>query len=240
MSFEVWKLVLGYYLVIVSWNLVISFIWEDKMNISFFEVVKTSFPMAILVLCSITALCFAIERWWYFKKIDLDTNGFMETLRNFIGKKKFDAAIELCQSVKNPLGSLMEVAVSNNKKPKSQLIDLMNATRLDKRLEMEQFVIVIGTMGTICPFIGLFGTVVGIIRAFQDLAVSGSGGPSVVASGISEALITTAAGLAVAIPSVVLYNYFMKRIKKHSIEMESNQIRMLVYLVPEKGSKNDG
>ena len=118
----------------------------------------------------------------------------------------------------------------NHQKTKSQLIELMNATRLEERLKMERFTIVLGTLGTICPFIGLFGTVIGIIKAFHDLAVSGSGGPSVVAAGISEALVTTAAGLAIAVPSVVLFNYFMKKVRTLSTVMVTNQMRILVYL----------
>jgi biopolymer transport protein ExbB len=200
------------------------------INVDFIEVVRRSFTMIVLILCSIVALSFTIERWWFFRKINIDVDNFMTILKKYIEENNFKSALNLCRSYNSPLSDLMEVAILNYQKPKSQVIELMNAARLDKRLEMEQYVIVMGTMGTICPFIGLFGTVIGIIRAFHDLAVSGSGGPSVVAAGISEALITTAAGLAIAIPSVVLYNYFMKKVKTISAMMEANQMRVLVYL----------
>jgi biopolymer transport protein ExbB len=200
------------------------------INVDFIEVVRRSFTMIVLILCSIVALSFTIERWWFFRKINIDVDNFMTILKKYIEENNFKSALDLCRSYNSPLSDLMEVAILNYQKPKSQVIELMNAARLDKRLEMEQYVIVMGTMGTICPFIGLFGTVIGIIRAFHDLAVSGSGGPSVVAAGISEALITTAAGLAIAIPSVVLYNYFMKKVKTISAMMEANQMRVLVYL----------
>lgn len=118
----------------------------------------------------------------------------------------------------------------NHQKTKSQLVELMNATRLEERLKMERFTIILGTLGTICPFIGLFGTVIGIIKAFHDLAVSGSGGPSVVAAGISEALLTTATGLAIAIPAVVMFNYFMRKVRNLSILLEANQMRVVNYL----------
>jgi biopolymer transport protein ExbB/TolQ len=79
---------------------------------------------------------------------------------------------------------------------------------------------VLGTVANVAPFIGLFGTVIGVIRAFQSIALKASAGPSVVASGIAEALISTAAGLFVAVPAVIAYNYFLKRSRKLSLELE--------------------
>ena len=88
----------------------------------------------------------------------------------------------------------------------------------------------LGTLGNSAPFIGLFGTVVGIIKAFRDLALAGTGGPTIVAAGIAEALVATAAGLVVAIPASILYNYFMRTVKTLSVQMEAAQIRILTYL----------
>ena len=78
--------------------------------------------------------------------------------------------------------------------------------------------------------IGLFGTVIGIIKAFRDLALAGAGGPTVVAKGISEALVATAGGLMVAIPAVIIYNYFMRRVKAISTDMEVAATRLVVML----------
>jgi biopolymer transport protein ExbB/TolQ len=95
---------------------------------------------------------------------------------------------------------------------------------------LERFLAVLGTLGNIAPFIGLFGTVVGIIDAFQELALAGTGGPAVVAKGIAEALVATAGGLVVAIPAVIFYNYFMRRVKAASTEMEVASTRLVVML----------
>ena len=89
---------------------------------------------------------------------------------------------------------------------------------------------VLGTLGNTVPFVGLFGTVVGIIKAFRDLALAGAGGPAVVAKGIAEALIATAGGLAVAIPAVIVYNYFMRKVKDTSVEMEVASARFVVMI----------
>lgn len=200
------------------------------MNLDLLEVIRKSFTMFILIFCSVITLAFTIERWWFFWKIKLNLENFMATLKKYIEDADFEKALNLCRTTKNPVAKVMEVAIINHKKPKSQVIELMNAARLEQRVRMEQFIIVLGTMATICPFLGLFGTVIGIIRAFHDLAISGSGGPSVVAAGISEALVATAAGLGVAIPAVVLFNYFMKKVKNFSSAMETNQAKILVYL----------
>ena len=200
------------------------------ITLNIIEVIRKSFTMVILIFCSIMALSFAIERWWFFRRIKLDVVNFMTIVRKYIEERKFNNVLDCCKSTQNPLARLVEVSIKNHQKTKSQLVELMNATRLEERLKMERFTIVLGTMGTICPFIGLFGTVIGIIKAFHDLAISGSGGPSVVAAGISEALLTTAMGLAIAIPSVVAFNYFMRKVRNIAVAMEANQIRILDYL----------
>lgn len=200
------------------------------IDIDLLEVIRRSFTMIILIFCSIIALTFAIERWWFFKRISLAVGNFMAVLKKHAEEGDFKAALNLCKSTDSPIARVMEVAIMNHRKSKTQIMELMTATYLEERMRMDRFILVLGTMGTICPFIGLFGTVIGIIKAFHDLAISGSGGPAVVAAGISEALVTTAAGLAIAVPSVVLFNYFMKKIKTTSSIIEAARIRILVYL----------
>lgn len=200
------------------------------ITLGLLEIIRKSSTMVILIFCSILALTFAIERWWFFHRINLDVENFMSRLKRYIEERNFEEALNLCRATESPVARTMEVAIMNHQKPKSQIVELMDAVRLEERLKMERYTIVLGTMGTICPFIGLFGTVIGIIKAFHDLAVSGSGGPSVVAAGISEALVTTASGLAIAVPAVVLFNYFMRKVRAISTTMETSQIRILVYL----------
>lgn len=107
------------------------------------------------------------------------------------------------------------------------------AMRAALGLEMKRLqngLALLATSGSTAPFIGLFGTVIGIIKAFRDLALAGTGGPSVVAKGIAEALVATAGGLAVAIPAAVLYNYFQRRVKTMNAEMEVFSTRFVVML----------
>jgi biopolymer transport protein ExbB/TolQ len=85
---------------------------------------------------------------------------------------------------------------------------------------LEQYISIIGTIGNTAVYIGLFGTVLGIIRAFHDIAAAGAGGMSIVIGGVAEALVCTAAGLFVAIPAVIAYNYFIKRVDHFVNDME--------------------
>jgi biopolymer transport protein ExbB/TolQ len=96
----------------------------------------------------------------------------------------------------------------------------------EQRLVLERNLSLLGTMGNTAPLIGLLGTVWGIMRAFHDMAATGSAGPSVVAAGVAEALFTTAAGLLVAVPAVILYNYFLRRISVMLTQAENHARRL--------------
>ena len=201
-------------------------------NINYLEVLRSSFTLIILIFCSILSLTFAIERWLFFRKIGSDPQPFLNRIQALVSENKAKEALALCERTPGPIPNLIRTALLNRQRPKQDLLDLLSAVRLEERTKMERFLGVLGTLGNTAPFIGLFGTVVGIIKAFHDLASSGSGGPAVVAAGIAEALVATAAGLMVAIPAVILYNYFMRKVKVISSAMESTTMRVLTYLNP--------
>jgi biopolymer transport protein ExbB/TolQ len=99
---------------------------------------------------------------------------------------------------------------------------------------LERGLVVLGTIGSTAPFVGLFGTVLGIIRAFSDLAGDTGAGPSVVAAGVSEALVATAAGLFVAIPAVIAYNFFVRSARRQALELETLAAEFIDSLVKEE------
>jgi biopolymer transport protein ExbB/TolQ len=119
-----------------------------------------------------------------------------------------------------PHRRLALAGLKHREQPAEALGALLIEETKGMRWEAEHRLAALGTVANIAPFVGLFGTVVGVIHAFQSIALKASAGPSVVASGIAEALISTAAGLFVAIPAVVAYNYFLKRARKLSLELE--------------------
>ncbi|MBI4055727.1 MAG: MotA/TolQ/ExbB proton channel family protein [Elusimicrobia bacterium] len=199
-------------------------------EINYLEILKTSFTLVILVFCSILSLTFTLERWLYFRRIRTDTENFLQRIRQLLEHNQMTEALALCDKVEGPISVVAKTALLNRQKSKGEVLDLLGAVRLEERVKMERFLGILGTLGNTAPFIGLFGTVVGIIKAFHDLALSGSGGPAVVAAGIAEALVATAAGLAVAIPAVIVYNYFMRKVKVISVAMEAASMRLLAYL----------
>jgi biopolymer transport protein ExbB len=199
-------------------------------EISYLEIFKESFTLVILLFCSILAVTFAIERWWYFRKAKGSGDALLATVGKLLQGGKQDQALAACKKDTKAVARVIEYGLQHRGRSRDQLEDLLGTKRLEERLKLEKFLVVLGTLGNTVPFIGLFGTVVGIIKAFRDLALAGSGGPAVVAKGIAEALIATAAGLAVAIPAVILYNYFMRKVKDTSVEMEVASSRFVVMI----------
>jgi biopolymer transport protein ExbB len=202
-------------------------------QINIIDVFFGSFTLWILLACSVLALAVTLERWWYFRRSKFSPKKFLELLgkiQTLLLQGKGDEAVQATHGLYGPVPDLIRTAIINRNRSKMELDELLTAARMEQRMILERYLVVLGTLGNICPFIGLFGTVVGIIKAFHDLAVSGSGGPAVVAAGISEALVATAGGLVVAIPAVVVFNYFMKKVKETSTNMEVSSIRLMVVI----------
>ena len=194
------------------------------------HILRSSFALLVLLFCSVLMVTVIVERWWSLRRAEVDVDGFLDRIRKFVEEDHHKEAMALCDSHPGPIPGLVGQALLNRHKTRAYASEIMNAHRLEARLKLEKHLIVLGTLGNSAPFIGLFGTVVGIIKAFRDLALAGTGGPTIVAAGIAEALVATAAGLAVAIPASIFYNYFMKRVQTMAVQMESVQIRILTYL----------
>jgi biopolymer transport protein ExbB/TolQ len=200
-------------------------------DIQILQLFRQSFTLVVMLFLSILSLSFALERWWFFRtasgKADAVLGGVRKQLE---GGGKPESAVAWCQKQPSAVAQVVAYGLMNAGRSRKDLDELMLSKLKEERLRFERFLPVLGTLGNISPFIGLFGTVVGIIKAFRDLAASGTGGPAVVAQGIAEALVSTAAGLLVAIPAAVLYNYFMGRLKRQTVEMEVASARLVVML----------
>ncbi len=199
-------------------------------GINFIEILKQSFTLAILLFCSILSFTFMFERWWYFRNADPKGNDIISGIKKFLETGNIQEAINFCQKSRSAIAKVIHYGLLNYNRSRQDLWELLETKRQEEKLRLERFLGVLGTLGNISPFIGLFGTVVGIIKAFRDLAMAGTGGPAVVARGIAEALVSTAAGLLVAIPAVIIYNYFMRRVKTISVKMEIASTRLIVLL----------
>ncbi|HDQ26768.1 MAG TPA: hypothetical protein ENN43_08510 [bacterium] len=182
-------------------------------DLSFWQmIVKGGITVFLLLLVSIWSWWIIAEKTMRFLSMKLDTRDFMDKLRKNVMKKDFDAAITLCQTTPGPVAAVIYAGIKNRELDRPRLEGAMQRELNYEAERMQKFLDILGTIGNVTPFVGLFGTVLGIIRAFHDLSLSSGGGPSVVADGIAEALIATAAGLFVAVPAVVAYNIFVKKI----------------------------
>ena len=199
-------------------------------DVHFLVMFRDSFTLAILLACSVVSITFMIERWWYFRKAEGNGDEILSHIHKLLQEGKGEVAVGYCHKLPSAVSQVIHYGLQHSGRPRRDLEDLLGTKRLEERKKLETNLGVLGTLGNIAPFIGLFGTVVGIIKAFRDLALAGGGGPSVVARGIAEALVATAAGLVVAIPAVVFYNYFMRRAKNISVDMEVASTRLLVML----------
>jgi len=131
-------------------------------------------------------------------------------------------ALWACQHSPHPVGPVMEVVVGSPVDRPENVDEQMQVALTNQKLLLERNLNVLGTMAAIAPLIGLLGTVWGIMRAFHDMALVGSAAPSVVAAGIAEALVTTAIGLLVAVPALMLYNHFARRMNVMLIIAENH------------------
>ncbi len=189
----------------------------DLSLIGFFMASPT---MIVLALCSIITVGFAIERVLYFTGTRHNTKTFMAEVSQKLKAGDARGALEFCQASKSPVGRIMAQGISHFGRSRDELAQRLDTAIDLETVEMERNLGVLGTMSNIAPLLGLFGTVVGIIRAFADIARTGSGGGAVVAMGVSEALMTTAAGIVVAVIATVFFNFFVRRIRTRTAHLE--------------------
>ena len=167
-----------------------------------------------LILMSIISVTVVLERLWSYRNISSATMRISQLLLDPIKKGQKDLAIAICrQNADAPAGRIFLRIID---KEGSQPLDAANAFAAEAMFEetqiLKKHLWILGTVASSAPFIGLLGTVVGIIKSFESMAIAGTGGFAVVAAGISEALVATALGLAVAIIALIFYNYFQTRI----------------------------
>lgn len=182
--------------------------------------------LIVLILCSIVTLGFAIERLGYYRKRGGNPDATMHKAMNAIEGHRFDEAVNHFQDLAHPLGPVATQTLHGFRRAPGEAEEIMHVMLAQQKLLLERNTGVLGTMAAIAPLIGLLGTVWGIMRAFQAMGVAGSSAPTIVAGGIAEALVTTAAGLVIAVPSVMLYNHFNRRLAT-MLQVAENHTRLL-------------
>jgi biopolymer transport protein ExbB len=186
----------------------------------FFDFIVRGGPaMAALLFCSLVAIAVVVERFLFFAQQHVNSEALMAQIAARVELDDFAGAIAICDQNRGMLPKILKVGLVRGGAERADINEGMSLALRKGSRNLDRFLPIVGTIAVIAPFIGLFGTVLGIIRAFQDIALKGNSTPAVVAAGVSEALITTAAGLFVAVLSVIFFNYFKTRAKTFLQEM---------------------
>jgi biopolymer transport protein ExbB len=176
----------------------------------------------LLVGLSVISVAIMIERVWYYRTTDIDFEAVLRDLKSMLGKADVGRARDRVKSMN--LGIEREVVaagLSEYERGAEAVEKAMLSAKARMKLRLEKNLAYLGTVGNNAPFVGLFGTVIGVIRAFHDLAAKKGQGPEAVMGSLSEALIATAVGLLVAIPAVVAFNYFNRRVRARMSNTDS-------------------
>ncbi len=178
--------------------------------------------MWMLGLCSFITCVVVFERIWFFFGVSKGLGGVELTSQVLKALANRDAvrARLLCQESESAMARVLRPVLDERAGSSSNRHEILRRAIEREVMLMERYIGVLGTIGNVTPYVGLFGTVLGVMHAFQELGASGASGPSVVMRGLSEALIATAVGLFVAIMAVIGYNYFIRRIKRTVKELQ--------------------
>ena len=175
----------------------------------------------LLVAASVGSLGIMLERWWVFRADSGDFSSLFDGLRGQLDQRDWAGAHRRAEGARGLEARVVLAGLENAGKGAESAEQAMLSRLVLERSRLESGLIVLATLGNNGPFIGLFGTVLGIIKAFNDLAISGAGGSSIVMAGISSALVATAFGILVAIPAVAANNAFQTRLKKRVANAQS-------------------
>ena len=170
-----------------------------------------TYPLILLSIISVTVV---FERLWSLRNLNSMTLRIADSLQEPLKKGQRDLAVAICkQNSNSPAGRIfLNILSHENIARPEATTGIATEAMFEEAQKLKKHLWILGTVASSAPFIGLLGTVIGIIRSFESMAVAGTGGFAVVAAGISEALVATALGLAVAIIAVIFYNYFQTRL----------------------------
>ncbi len=193
-----------------------------------FELLKAGgILMVPIVACSILALAIILERIWTLRASRVAPPQSINELWRWIKKKELNGHKLKALQASSPLGRILAGGLINAKHGREIMKESIEHEASQVIHELERFLNPLGTIATITPLLGLLGTVIGMIKVFAEIQLAGVGNAGNLAGGISEALITTAAGLSVAIPALVCHRYFIRRVDELVVNMEQEAIKLV-------------
>ena len=206
------------------------------------ELVRAGGPfMWPIIVCSVAAVGILLERLWTLQRKRVLPEELIKKVSQFAEAEQISPKVIEALEKNSPLGRVLAAALANRDRGREIMMERVEDTGRHVVHELERFLNTLGTIASISPLLGLLGTVTGIIRAFNAVMLGGMGDPRLLAGGISEALITTAGGLAVAIPSFIAYRYLRGKVERIVIDMEKIAVNFADSLgAHEQGGDGDG
>jgi biopolymer transport protein ExbB len=186
--------------------------------------------MVPILLCSIVAAAICVERLWTLQRSRIVPKNLLAQIWSAVKTEELDSARLRELRANSPLGQVLAAGVANAKRGREVMKEAMEEVASQVSHDMERYLTSLGIIASISPLLGLLGTVVGMIKVFTALMLEGAGNANVLAGGISQALITTAAGLSVAIPALIFHRFFLRRIDELVVTMEQEAVKLVEIL----------
>ncbi len=209
-------------------------------TISFFSIVSSGgILMFPIVICSIIVLAVSIERYLAYNKLKVNISQLIMSIRHPLNAGNVLDAINECTVAKGPVAAVIKAGLQKFKFGRESVKEAMETAGNAEVYHLEKNLSVLATLAGITPLIGFLGTVTGMIKAFMKIQqLSGNVNADVLAGGIWEAMVTTAAGLTVGIPAMILYNYFVNRVREFTFHMESaaDEVLDMITHMEDKGT----
>ena len=192
------------------------------------EIVKSGgWLMLPIILCAIVAMGIILERFWTLQQKRVIPEDLTSKVWGWVKKDQLDQKQIQTLHQGSALGQILAAGLVNRDRERTVLKDAIEDTGRHVVHELERYLETLGTVAAVTPLLGLLGTVIGMVQVFTAITTHGVGNPTVLAGGIAQALITTAAGLSVAIPSLIAYRYYRSRVDTLVVDMEKEAIKLV-------------
>jgi len=197
--------------------------------------------MSAISICSIISVVVILERIFYYRKISKNDEKIIGRILSSINNSHYEEALAICETVPTPVTNLLKVGIKYRDYNENQIQEAIKDAANLEIPKLERFLTSLGTIASIAPLLGLLGTVIGNMEAFGVIGTQGGiGNMEQLAQGISKALITTAYGLIVAIPSTIFYNHLSNKVNNMILNLEIKANELVLLLIKKKGGINHG
>ncbi len=204
-----------------------------------FHVLNMGGPLMWLIIAgSIVALAIFIERVFFYHRAQINTEQFMKGIRNVLQRGSLTEAISICDETPGPVAQVVKMAILKHDRPREEIRETIEDVGLVEVPRLERKLVALATIAHVAPLVGLLGTVLGLIQCFQVITLKNQPVlPGDVSGGLWQALLCTAGGLIVAIPTYIAYNYLVSRVDAIVLDMEKCATEMLNYFAAREGGE---